>query len=457
MKKIVLSLALIASLFGDEMNEDFGELDGFSDGFEESVEVDESSESSTEDDSTTFSGNLALKTSASPREHKIDGVEYQGINQAQMAFYLQYDSKLNDDWKVRVSADAYYDTLYGLKGYEKYNSAARETYEKQLRVDDAYVEGSISSSVDLKVGRQIVVWGKSDTIRITDVINPLDNRLPGMTDIEDLRLSTTMAKLDYYVGDWDLSAMIIAEPRTFLEAKPRSEFFPVDEVFKGAPNPFIPLDEPETSTDNLQYAFAANGVFSGWDISFYAANVFDSKWHFNQASKKREISKISMAGTALNVAVGSWLIKSEVAFIDGVKYNTTTDEKQRLDALVGFDYMGVSDTVISLEVANRHIFDYESKMNNKVGISDYVEADEMQSALRISHTLLNDTLSTNALLSIFGSELQNGGFARAWLEYDILDAMSTTVGYIDYIGGDKPFLDAIKKNDRFFADITYSF
>ena len=157
---------------------------------------------------------------------------------------------------------------------------------------DAYIQGRLSNDIDLKVGRQIVVWGKSDSIRITDVINPLDNRLPGMTDIEDLRLSVGMAKLDYYIGMFNISAMIIAENRIFIEAPARGEFFPVDSIFSTAPNPFIELKEPTTSWDNMQYALAINGVFSGWDLSFYAADVLDQKWHIDPVSKKRVVTKL---------------------------------------------------------------------------------------------------------------------------------------------------------------------
>ena len=49
-----------------------------------------------------------------------------------------------------------------------------------------------------KLGRQIVNWGRSDTVRVLDVINPLDNREPGLVDIEDLRLPVTMARVDYF-------------------------------------------------------------------------------------------------------------------------------------------------------------------------------------------------------------------------------------------------------------------
>jgi len=62
-----------------------------------------------------------------------------------------------------------------------------------------------------------------------------------------------------------------------------------------------------------------------------------------------------MAGIASNLVSGSWLFKAEAAFIGDINYRST-NRKNRLDALVGFDYMGKKNTVISLELANRHVF-----------------------------------------------------------------------------------------------------
>jgi hypothetical protein len=261
-----------------------------------------------------------------------------------------------------------------------------------------------------------------------------------------------MLKLDYYVGDWELSAMAIAESRIMIEAPPRSEFFNVDGIFNTAPTPFFELEKPDNSWENMQYAFAANGIFSGWDLSFYAADVLDQKWHIK--NKKRVLSKVKMAGSALNIAYGSWLFKSEVAYINGVRYNSTQDDKNRLDALVGFDYMGLKNTTISLEIANRHVFDYETKMQ---GAMDFIERNEMQTALRYTQNFLNDTLDISALLNMFGTSWEKGGFARVWLEYDVMDALNTEFGYVEYIGGDRVFLELNKDNDRLFANIKYSF
>ncbi len=448
--------------FGDEDSEldGFGDegsdLDGFGD---EEIATSEIVEIQKEERSNlTFSGDLAFKTSAGFHSHEVDGIDYSGINQAQTSLYLQLDYKISDNWKMRVGVDTFYDGIYDLYSSNNYNDDVLDTYRTQLMLTDAYFQGRVTNDIDLKIGHQIVVWGKSDSIRITDVINPLDNRLPGMTDIEDLRLSVAMIKADYYVGQWNFSAMAIVESRIMLEAAPRGEFFPVDAVFPlGAPNPFIELVTPDSSFENMQYAFAANGVFSGWDLSFYAADVLDSKWHIDPIAQKRIVSKVGMIGSAINIATGSWLLKSEMAFLSGVKYNSTTDAKNRLDALVGVDYMGIKDTVLSLELANRHIFDYESQMNEFVTRPDYVDRNEIQTAMRMTNSFANDSINTTLLLSMFGSSWEYGGFFRGSVAYDVMDAVVANFGVVDYIGGDKPFVDAIKDNDRIFADITYSF
>jgi len=461
--------------FGEEVNKTNDDLAGFGAEENEPIESDTSTDSDSKPSMFRVSGNVAFKTSYGYIDHSVKAhladtkdVDYSGFTQAQTSIYLQVDGKLSDNWKMRISGDAFYDAIYDIRTENNYNQDTLDAYQTQLRLDDTYIVGRLTNDIDLKLGRQIVVWGKSDSIRITDVINPIDNRLPAMTDIEDLRLPTTMAKLDYYLGQWNLSAMLIGESRIMQEAAPRSEFFAVDSIFvlpggRSLPEPFPELVTPTSSLDDLQYAFAANGVFSGWDLSFYGAYVLDQKWHFEEpitpttpvtSASKRVVTRVGMAGSALNVALGSWLLKSEVAYLSGIKYNNTTDAKDRLDALVGFDYMGIKDTVFSLEIANRHILEYETKMALQ---ADFVDENEMQTALRLTRSFSNDTINTSALVSMFGDSWQNGGFTRIWVEYDVMDAVVANVGVVDYIGGDKPLMEANKDNDRIFADIRYSF
>ena len=155
--KALLTLSLVSfltlnTLYAQESFDD--DLGGF--GSEEvAIESDDLDFSGFEDDSSetepippkqsqpsnlSLSGNLAFKTGFGYLEHTVDGVEYQGFNQAQTALYLQADYKFSSDWKMRVSGDAFYDAIYDLRD-EPYNQDILDTYQTQLRLDDTYIHG----------------------------------------------------------------------------------------------------------------------------------------------------------------------------------------------------------------------------------------------------------------------------------------------------------------------------
>ena len=153
-------------------------------------------------------------------------------------------------------------------GQDEYTQEATDTYIKDLELRDTYIQGNLLPSLDIKVGRQIVVWGKSDNLRVCDVLNPLYLREVGMTDIRDLRLPVTMARLDYYWSNWNVSGMAIPEIRFNDLPVYGGDFYFQD-------GPMLEEEIPENSIENMEYAVALNGIFSGWDIAFYYADIYD--------------------------------------------------------------------------------------------------------------------------------------------------------------------------------------
>ena len=371
----------------------------------------------------------------------------EGLSRLRNTLNLTLDMEFSKNWKSKVEMKALGDPVYELRDI----SGFTETLEEEQEFKEAYIQGTMGN-FDLKIGRQITVWGKSDNIRITDVINPLDNREIGMVDIENLRLPVNTSKLSYFAGDYAFKVAVIHEARIQKEAAVGSEFFP-SSIFP--PAFVIPsVIDPESDKDSAQYTTSIDGTFSGWDISFYAAKVLDQRWHLENSNTIRTYTPITMSGFALNIASGSWIFKTESALLDDLRYNTTTQEKRRLDSLVGIEYSGVKDVTTSLEVANRHIFDYEAQM---LSAPDYVRKNEMQTALRSSYTFDHDNATLTYLATVTGYEFQDGGFQRFWLDYDYSDTIKLTTGFIDYFGGEKPYLEAISVNDRLFFDFKYSF
>ncbi len=380
---------------------------------------------------------------------EVGQVDSRGFTRFRSSLDVQADLFLADNWKGRIGAKFFYDSVYSLRGRNDYTDAVLDAYEDEAELTEVYLQGTLLPQLDLKVGRQVVVWGKSDNIRVTDIINPLDNREPGVVDIRDLRLPVTMTKLDYYQGDWNLSAIVLHESRFSKNPVFGNDFFP------GHLPP--PSEQtPVTSLDNQEYALAVNGVFSGWDLSFYLANVYNDRAHQEQIPTGIVLrhDRINMAGVALNIASGNWLFKGEAAYFDDLRYLVDVEPKNRLDVLLGAEYTGLSETVISLEVVNRHIFSFDKRLKQA---PSFTQENEIQTVLRVSKDYLHDTLRLTMMLSTFGVTTDGGSFQRFTTQYDWSDNLSLTAGIIFYQQGDKALFRRIEDNDRLFAELRYTF
>lgn len=377
--------------------------------------------------------------------------DYRGLSRLRPELLLDLDLVLSENWKALISGKVFYDFAYEINGRDQYTGEVLDEYEKEADFHEVYLQGVLLPSLDLKVGRQIVAWGKSDNIRVVDILNPLDNREPCLVDIEDLHLPVTMTKLDYYFGHCNLNGIAVHEIRFNKDPVYGSDFFPAD----------APLPEekkPVNTLENTEYAVAMNGIFSGWDISIYSAWFFDDQSHVQQASSthlERRHSRLKMIGTALNIALGNWLVKSELAYFDGLEFFALPgEERSRLDVLCGVEYSGFLNTTISLEAVNRHIYDFESSLKNS---PDNAQEDEFQTVLRYSGDFFYDTLHLVMLASTFGTTGEDGALQRFSVEYDVTDAFSVRMGVVTYQSGDEAGLRNIGDNDRSFLDAKYSF
>lgn len=382
-------------------------------------------------------GSLSQEVAYAPNQSK----PHHGLTSLKSSLFLDYEHKFDNGFKVKTNAKGYYDSVYDIRDKKDYTKDERDELQSEVELFDAYIEGSLSDKLDFKIGRQVVVWGRSDTIRVTDVLNPIDNRRPAMVDIEDLRLPVTMAKLDYFLGDFRVTPIAVLEHR-----------FTKNPPFGGGFNP-----APRSLPDDKEYnditpAISIGGEFSNWDINFYASQLHSDSGYLNGNEIKHD--KVDMVGTALNLLSGSWLFKSELAYFDGLKFSSTQNQKfKRTDVLFGTEYNGIADTMVSYDISLRNINNYDNRL-----VHEFIPVKERtyQHAFRISSDFLNASLKANYLISLYGSKMDEGGFQRVWFDYDIADGIKSTLGFVDFQGGSKLF-DNIQDNDMIFGSVTYSF
>lgn len=372
---------------------------------------------------------------------------HDNISSLKSSLFLEYNKTLNKTFKIRINMKTYYDVIYDIKGKDKFSSEELSEIHNELELFDAYIEGGITEDIDVKLGRQVIVWGRSDTLRVTDILNPIDNRHPGMVDIKDLRLPVMMMKFDYYIGNnWRLTPIFILEQR-FTKAPPfGSVFYPKNTLPK-------PRNE---NYSNITYAVSLNAEFDNWDFSFYAAKLrnLDGYIEFSNLKAITKHELIEMQGYAFNYLKGSWLFKSELAYKDGLKYTTAPSQKfNSIEILFGIEYYGINDSVLNYDVSYKKIGNYES---NLLSEPIPVEEETYHHVVRVRSEYKNSTIILNYLIFVEGIRFENGGYQKAWAELKIRDGLNLSIGVIDYIGGSKYF-DSISSNDIIFVDVKYSF
>jgi hypothetical protein len=433
------------------------------------------------------------------------GTYYGNMQKLRSKLALQFDADLPGGWELRFAGYGFYDFAYLMHGRENYSEEVLHLYEYWGEIQDAYVEGSVHDDVDLKIGRQVVNWGRSESLRVLDIINPVDNREPGVVDLEDIRRSTFMGRVGFFFGPWTLTGLVIPEMRWDLQPPYGSDFFPeipdmttlltlgdlcdaqgsalvppipqcgalaADDPLKDLTlaeleeanlipegafelEPRIESARPENwDAANMEYAANITGIFRGWDLSLQGAYYWDDIPHVDLSTGTLKQARLWMVGTGGNYTWGSWLFKLEAAYVDGLEFMLAEGKKSRFDIMGGLEYYGFSETTISFEIANRHLFDSEGRIS---GGFDSTPKNDVQLALRITRDWLNARLQTTLLASSFGLIAQGGSFVRLSASYEITDALKTDGGIVFYQSGDNIFFRNITDNDRLFLNFQYSF
>ncbi len=384
--------------------------------------------------------------------------------------FLDYEHKFENGVKFKANVRGFYDPMYDVASADHYPTEV-DDLRTEVELFEAYVEWKIADDLDAKLGRQVVVWGRSDTIRITDVLNPMDYRRPGTLDIEDLRLPRAMLKFDYQWKNWTISPIAIVEQRFSKYPPFGSVYYPIPDLpimysnYQKTGYPLLHVSDQ--SYHDVSFALSVGAEFEGWDVNFYAARVradqgFTKKSELdsiNPSVKDAYVTiqhnKTNMFGTALNYLNGSWLFKTEMAYFSNLIYTSTQDrELSRTDGLIGLEYSGLTNTTLSYDIALRHFNQYDERLY--VPFENFLEQDTYQQAFRINSNYFNDTLHLNYLVSVFGKKADEGGYQRVWMDYDVADGISTTLGVVDYFGG-SPLFDRVENYDILFMDMSYSF
>ncbi len=380
------------------------------------------------------------------------GPDHRGISSLQSRLDLDADVRLGPAWKARFEGFLWFDpAAHRTGGGSDRPPEYSDAYGREAEIGEFFFKGAVSEDLDLAIGRQIIAWGRSELLRATDLLNPVDNRLPGLTDIKDRRLPVAALRLDHFRDPWTVSVIAVPERRFDKVPVPGSDFH-------SGTTPLPRREIPDESFGSPDLALALTGTFPGWDVSLYAARMLNDRPHLGETAggeTRLRHNRITMAGAAGNLVRGSWLFKAEAALFTGLRFSRTGERRfSRLTTLAGIEYSGLADTAIALEARNDHIPNFDARLASP---PDDRRRNEPATALRVQRSFLNDMLDVTFLALTFGETGELGAVRKLQVDYAWSNQVQLSTGLVAYqAGGQAPFR-GIGNNDRLFASVEVHF
>jgi hypothetical protein len=277
---------------------------------------------------------------------------------------------------------------------------------------EAYID-MYSQDVDVRIGKQQIIYGKADGVFITDVVSPKNLSEFLLPDFDEIRLGVTAVKVDYYRNDatYELVWIPLFTPNTMPEA---DSIWNVNGIDFGDST-----EDIDASLENSEI-FGKYSLYSSTiDFDIMSGSMWDDEPTITTDGDFTH-HRMGIIGGSFSTTVHHYIIRGEGAWNTG-KYVNATLEMDYLHYMVGIDTT-VNSWNLSAQFIEKVYLDYEDNtsvdqwqntitlMANKefydntilFEIFTYIEFDEINALIRPKVTYsLSDDITVMAGCNIF--------------------------------------------------------
>lgn len=331
-----------------------------------------------------------------------------------------------------------------------------------LVLREAYLEYD-APAWDIRVGRQIIVWGKADGVQITDIISPLDLREFLARDYDDMRLPVDALKFRLLGSKTNFEFIWVP---FFREALLPSGENPWAPPVNYGENVNVIVDEPirpEKKIANSELFTKISFFLHGVDLAFSAFSTWDAMGihhvsmilhdGFPALELQQEYYRVNGLGVEFSKPVGKIVVRGEATIMQNKRLETLEGpipgviKKNKINALLGIDLYPGNDWIITAQFIDEIILDYENSITD--------DRHTWLATLYLEKKLLDQTLTFSDTLYMGINKINY--FNRFKLEYALTEALHIMVG-TDLFGGDSSGLfGQMKENKEVFMKVKYSF
>lgn len=308
------------------------------------------------------------------------GVDAADTVQASVDLEPRVDFAASGQWQVRLSARLRLDGANVLDPGE----AVTETYSPLskplalgsaglLELRDAYLERRLARGL-VRIGKQQIVWGRLDGIKLLDVLNPQDFREFILDDFDNSRIGLWSAYLDLAGRNWRSEFVVVVDnsghaiPRRdawFELTAPRFRFG----AEPGAPGLDTVTRKRSIGADTGAFGLRLSRRIGPLDVAAlgYTGIDFEPLGRIVERADapvvERYYERRELLSLSAEAAAGRVAFRGEIAYQPGRRFNVRSGSlleavgRDQLTAGIGVDVDGPFDVFANLQFVHDEVLD----------------------------------------------------------------------------------------------------
>lgn len=330
---------------------------------------------------------LVSLAAASARAQEADLLERAGISGSLRSGY--WSSTRDLDGQAPLGAGMFWlkatgepspQLSYQFEGWAAVSGPADDV-KPQVEAREAYLDLRLGP-LDVRAGRQIIVWGRADGINPTDSLSAKDLTLLTPDD-DDQRLGTTAVRARYYLGDFGVTAVWSPEFRPHRFPLPGAEGVMIDHDYQA-----WPLDQWAARIEQT-------GRAVDWSLSY--ARVYDLVPDLGPPPVRLTHRRVGVVGADLAASFGRFGVRAEGAFVDTGDSGDPYRKNRHLFLVAGADRTFLETLNLNVQYLFRYVFDHAPAGEDPIAVQQAILSSQVRRAqhgasFRLAQKWLNDTL-----------------------------------------------------------------
>lgn len=422
---------------------------------------------------------------------------------------LEY--RLSDSFKAFVQLRPIYDAVFalgheGLGGQPQLRSDLQDNWFRNDRemplLREAWIQYS-KGPFQVRIGRQIVVWGRSDGLILLDVVNPLNTQEFILGSYADMKIPLWMVNINYWFG-LENSLELLWMPTKFIPgaAAPAGSpwAFRVSDLVYGSGGVVdsilafggeVRTRKPGVNFQNSELGLRWKGKVKGVDYTLNYLHTWKDvmdlvptgNWlippgtpflpsGFNTQYTIKPTRLEIFGGSASYsfhriLGIEDLVIRGELAYTKSDTFvrddNSLIVKKDHLDYLLGFDKYfpnpipipGATFLYLSAQILQTYMINYQTSDFKFVSAAlGKVKKIDTNFTLYASTSFLNELVSPE-VLTVWN--VDGGVWVRPKVKVQLLNQLFVTLGVNLFWGKQTNFIGEYQAQDQVFLEVKYGF